>query len=415
MFDLERWEEIFSTIRKNKLRTFLTGVSVASGIFILVILLGVGEGMRNGVAKEFSTDASNRVWVWTNVTTKEYKGLNPGRRIQLTNEDFQAVTSLQSDRIEYETSIFRVNTNLITYGKESVSYAVQGVHPDNMFIEKQNIVKGRYLNYKDFQSSEKVVVISKKIAKELFVDGKNPINEFIKVSNINFKVIGVYSDAGGEDEEDTILIPISTAQKVFGGANRISNLALTSKQSKSLEETVKTSNELTQGVVDYLKEIHSVAPEDINAVNAFNTLKEVKRYFTLIENIKLFFWFVGICTIIAGVVGVSNIMLIIVKERTKEIGIRKALGAKPWSIVVMILHESVFVTAISGFTGLIVSMTILEILGPNVEVDYIVNPSVNFNVAVATVLILILAGAIAGFFPAWRAAKIQPIIALRDE
>ncbi|XLS29825.1 ABC transporter permease [Flavobacteriaceae bacterium M23B6Z8] len=415
MFDLERWEEIFNTIRKNKLRTFLTGLSVASGIFILVILLGVGQGMRNGIAQEFQSDASNRIWVWTNVTTKEYKGLNPGRRIQLDNDNFNEFTEVQKEDIEYESSIFWVDANLITYEKESGNYAVQGVHPDNVFIESQSIIKGRYINYKDIQDSEKVVVISAKIGRELFLNGKDPIDEYLKISDINFKVIGIYKDAGGEDEEDNIAIPITTAQKVFGGANRVSNMTFTVKRGANLDETLKTSTALTDNVIKYLKEVHSVAPDDLSAVNAFNTLKEVKRFYTLLNNIRLFFWFVGICTIIAGVVGVSNIMLIIVKERTKEIGIRKALGAKPWSIIAMILHESVFVTAISGFSGLIVSMMLLEILGPNIEVDYLVNPSVNFNVAIATVIILIIAGAIAGFFPAWRAAKIQPIVALRDE
>lgn len=415
MFDLERWEEIFSTIRKNKLRTFLTGLSVASGIFILVILLGVGQGMRNGIAQEFQSDASNRIWVWTYITTKEHKGLNPGRRIQLTNDNFTEFTIAQNDEIEYESSIFRVDANLITYGKESGNYSVQGVHPDNVFIENQDIISGRYINYADTQNSEKAVVISSKIAKELFLNGINPLGEYLKISGINFKVIGIYKDAGGEDEEDNIVIPISTAQKVFGGANRISNMTFTVKPGANLDETLKTSTALTNNVITYLKEVHSVAPDDLNAVNAFNTLKEVKRFYTLLDNIRLFFWFVGICTIIAGVVGVSNIMLIIVKERTKEIGIRKALGAKPLSIIGMILHESIFVTAISGFTGLIVSMSLLEVLGPNVEVDYMVNPSVNFNVALSTVIILIIAGAIAGFFPAWRAAKIQPIVALKDE
>ncbi|WP_340200378.1 ABC transporter permease [Ascidiimonas sp. W6] len=414
MFDLERWEEIFSTIRKNKLRTFLTGLSVASGIFILVILLGVGQGMRNGIQAEFESDATNRVWVWTYITTKEYKGLNPGRRIQLTNQDFQGFMTSETSRIEYQSSIFRVNANLISYGKQSGSYAVQGVHPDNFFIENQQMSKGRFLNYIDVKNAEKVVVVSTKIARELFLNAKEPIAEYLKISGINFKVIGVYKDAKDE-EEDNLFIPITTAQKVFGGGNHISNLTFTVKPEDNFDNTVKTSEELTQNVISYLKESHSVAPEDLSAVNAFNTLKEAKRYFTLIENIKLFFWFVGICTIIAGVVGVSNIMLIIVKERTKEIGIRKALGAKPWSIIGMIIHESIFVTAISGFSGLIVSMAILEILGPNLKVDYLVNPSVDFNVALATVFILILAGALAGFFPAWKAAKIQPIVALKDE
>ncbi|MEL6811138.1 MAG: FtsX-like permease family protein, partial [Bacteroidota bacterium] len=173
--------------------------------------------------------------------------------------------------------------------------------------------------------------------------------------------------------------------------------------------------QFTNEMQSFLKERHIVAPEDESAISTFNTLEEAKRYYDLMAMIKLFFWVVGICTIIAGVVGVSNIMLIIVKERTKEIGIRKAIGAQPWSIIGMILHESIFITAIAGFLGLIVSMGILEVVGPNVEIDYVVNPSVNFNVALTTVIVLIIAGALAGFFPAWRASRIKPIEALREE
>ena len=415
MFDLERWEEIFNTIRKNKLRTFLTGLSVASGIFILVILLGFGQGMQNGIAQEFEADASNRIWVWTQVTTKEYKGLNPGRSIRLINENFDNVLASHLDQLEHRSAVFRVRTDLISYKKESGNYAVQGVHPDYQFIENQRMLQGRYLNFKDLQSTEKVIVISNKIKNDLFGDEEIAIDKLIQISGINFRVIGVYSDHGGEREENRVFVPITTAQKVFGGGNRIANLSFTLKPEENFEQAVRSSDQFVQQLTKYLKQSHVVAPDDPSAINVFNTLTESKRYYDLMRNIKLFFWFVGVCTIIAGVVGVSNIMLIIVKERTREIGVRKALGAQPWSIVAMVLHESVFVTAISGFGGLIFSMGLLEILGPNIEVDYIVNPSVNFNVAVTTVIVLILAGAFAGFFPAWRAARIQPIVALRDE
>jgi len=196
---------------------------------------------------------------------------------------------------------------------------------------------------------------------------------------------------------------------------RIRNLSFTLKPKATFDETLAASEQFIEEMQQYLKQAHTVAPDDMSAIGTFNTLEEAKRYFSLIGNIKFFFWFVGICTIIAGVVGVSNIMLIIVKERTREIGIRKAIGAQPWSIIGMILHEAIFVTAIAGFGGLIFSMGLLEILGPNIEIPYIINPAVNFNVALITVIVLIFAGALAGFFPAWRAAKIRPIEALREE
>lgn len=415
MFDLERWQEIFETISKNKLRTFLTGLSVASGIFILVILLGIGEGMQNGIAKEFERDASNMLFVWTNVTSKEYKGLNPGRQITLKNDDYNQTINKYEDQLEYKSSVFRIWSGLVNYKKESGNYRVEGVWPDFQFLENADMTQGRFLNYKDNDNVEKVVVLGNKVKNDLFKNGEDVIGEYVQISNINFKVIGVFSDPGGEREESRVFIPISTAQKVFNGGNNIRNLAFTLPQRESFEQALAESEQFSEELVTYLQEKHSVAPDDTRAITVNNSLENMKRFYDLNKMIKIFFWGVGICTIIAGIVGVSNIMLIIVKERTKEIGIRKALGAQPLSIIGMILHESIFVTTISGFIGLIFSLALLEFVGPLIETEYIANPSVDFNVALTTVFILVLAGAIAGFFPAWRAARIKPIIALRDE
>jgi len=416
MFDIDRWQEIFETIRKNKLRTFLTGLSVASGIFILVVLLGFGRGMENGIRKEFEKDASNRIMVWTQTTTKEFKGLNPGRRIQMKNDNFDYIYESYIDELEYKSGIFRVPWGTTTnYKNESVSYAISGVYPNYQMIENQLMVEGRYIDQMDLDQRNKVVVISNKIKQELLKNVEDPLEEYLQISGINFRVVGVYSDIGGDREENNLFVPFTTAQGVFNGADRLNNLTYTLKPEKSFDEAVKASNIFTAEIKQYLQEVHTVSPDDNSAINVHNMLDEAKRYYTLTDNIAFFFWFVGICTIIAGVVGVSNIMLIIVKERTREIGIRKALGAKPWSIVGMILQEAIFVTAVSGFAGLILSMGLLEIVGPNVEVDYVLNPSVNFSIAFTMVIVLIIAGALAGFFPAWRAASIQPIEALRDE
>lgn len=415
MFDIDRWQEIFETIRKNKLRTFLTGISVASGVFILVILLGFGQGMENGIRKEFEADATNRIWVWTRVTTKEYKGLNPGRRIQLSNEDFTNLNTLYKDEIEFKSDLFRVRGATINYKEESVSYGINGISPNYQQIENQSLVLGRYINYADLQSNNKVIVISRKIQKELLKDVENPLNEYVQLSGINFKIIGIYTDAGGEREENRVFIPITTAQNIFNGANKLANLGFTVKPEENFEKALATSNLFADNIKKYLQKSHIVAPNDTSAINVHNAINEAKRFYTLTSNIAAFFWFVGICTIIAGVVGVSNIMLIIVKERTKEIGIRKALGAKPWSIIGMILQESIFVTGVSGFAGLILSMALLEVVGPNIEVDYVLNPSVNFSMAFTMVIVLIVAGALAGFIPAWKAAHIQPVKALSHE
>ena len=415
MFDLERWQEIFDTIRKNKLRTFLTGLSVASGIFILVILLGFGQGMQNGIAKEFEEDAATSVWVWPGVTTKEYKGLNPGRRIQLRNENYDFAARLLEDDIENKSPRYFVRNSSVNYGKESLAYGVQGVSHQFQFIENSYMSEGRFLNHSDEIGVTKVAVIGNKIKRDVFKDTISPVGQFLEISGIPFKIVGVYGDVGGEREEERIYIPITTAQQVFNGADYINNISYTLPPVENFDEAVAQSIEFKNSLRTYLFQAHTVAPDDTSAIQIWNPMEEAKRFYSLTLGIKLFFWFVGICTIIAGVVGVSNIMLIVVKERTREIGIRKALGAKPWSIIGMVLHESVFITAIAGFTGLIFSMGLLELIGPHVEIDYVVNPSVNFNVALATVFVLIFAGAVAGFFPAWRAARIHVIDALKDE
>ncbi|MEM9361230.1 MAG: ABC transporter permease [Bacteroidota bacterium] len=414
MFDIERWQEIFDTIRKNKLRSFLTGLSVASGIFILVILLGFGQGLQNGVAREFEEDAATKVSAWPGTTSIEYKGLNPGRDIQFVNKDFEAISSNYGDAIQHGTARIYLRNVKINYKSESLVYDFLGANSQFQFVENTSMVEGRFINLHDEQYMEKVVVIGRKIRDEVFTDVDSPIGEFIDISGIKFKVVGVFSELE-EQEEERIIIPNTTAQLVLNAGNNINSLEFTVPPVENFEQAVKEAKAFENNLRDYLLKEHLVSADDEAAIEFGNALEQAKRYYGLMSNIKLFFWFVGICTIIAGVVGVSNIMLIVVRERTREIGIRKALGAKPWSIVGMILQESIFITAISGFSGLITSMAILELLGPNIQIDFIINPSLNFNVAFTTVMVLIFAGTLAGFVPAWRAAKVQVIESLRDE
>ena len=414
MFDIERWQEIFDTIRKNKLRTFLTGLSVASGIFILVILLGFGNGMQNGIEKEFQEDAITKVCAWPGVTSKEYNGLNPGRRIRFMNEDFETIGYNFNDLIEYGTARVYVRGATVNYGPESLAYDLFGANPDFQFVENIKMVEGRYINQTDEKAYKKVVVIGKKIRDDVFRDLDSPIGEFLDISGIRFKIVGVYSEMIDEEEE-RIIMPNTTAQLIMTGETQVNSLEYTIPRMDNFEQAVATAKALENSLRGYLLKEHQVSPDDTSAMEFGNALEQAKRFYGLTNNIKLFFWFVGVCTIIAGVVGVSNIMLIVVKERTREIGIRKALGAKPWSIVGMILHEAIFVTAISGFGGLVFSMLLLEFVGPHVEIEYVLNPSVDLKVAVATVLLLIFSGTTAGFFPAWRAARIKVIEALRDE
>ncbi|HEY5688739.1 MAG TPA: ABC transporter permease [Yeosuana sp.] len=414
MFDIERWQEIFDTLSKNKLRTFLTGLSVASGIFILVVLLGFSSGIQNGVSDQFSNDAKGEISVWTRSTTKEYKGLNPGRYIQLKQEDYNRINQLYGDYLEYKSSnymIWRAQTN---YLKEAGNYRAYGVLPDYQFIKNSDIGSGRFINFSDIENETKVAVIGNQIKLDLFKN-EDPINKDIKINDINFKVIGVFYDPGGEQAESEIFMPLTTAQKAFNGIDIINNLSFTVKMSDDIDASTQLTTFVASGIERELKQMHTVAPDDAGAIRIQNSLEQFRRYYSLISIIKAIFWFVGIGTIIAGIVGVGNIMLIIVKERTKEIGIRKALGALPMSIVGMIMQEAIYVTMFSGLFGLIFGLALLEIVGPLIETNYIKHPQVDFNTALITVFVLVIAGALAGFIPAYRAAKIKPIEALRDE
>jgi putative ABC transport system permease protein len=414
MFSVERWSEVFEAISKNKLRTFLTGFSVAIGILILVLLLGVGEGMKNGIEIQFEEDAKNRVSVWTNVTSIEYKGLNPGRRIQMENIDYEMLTKNFGDNFEYKSPMSRQWTSTFSFENETGNYRIEGVLPDYQFIENASIINGRFVNIDDQEKFTKHVVIGRKVRDELFKD-QDPLGKMIKSNGINYKVVGVYQDPGGDREESRVFMSLSSMQKVFGRGNDINNISFTLTKEESYEEAVKSSTALVSQIESMLKSKHSVSPLDTSAINVNNSIENAKRFYDLMRNMNIFFWVVGIASLFAGIIGVSNIMLIIVKERTKEIGIRKALGAKPSSIIWMILHESVFVTAISGFIGLILGLLLLETVGSMIQTEFISNPEVNLNVAISTVIVLVFSGAVAGFFPARRGAKIKPIVALRDE
>jgi len=414
MFNIERWQEIFETLRMNKLRTFLTGLSVASGIFILVILLGFSSGIENGVTSQFQDDASNEISIRTRITTKGYKGLNPGRRIQLKNEDFATISNNYDEYLEYRSAIYSIWRGQINYQNETGNYRVQGVMPDYQFIENADIGEGRFLNLSDVNEGKKVVVIGNQVKLDLF-KGEDPIDKNISVFGILFKVVGVYFDPGGEREESNIFAPITTVQNAFNGGDNIRSMSYTVKMSDDLDEAVELSKNLSLAIENDLKLKHIIAPNDISAIRVENTLEQAKKIYSLIDTISAVFWFIGIGTIIAGVVGVGNIMIIIVKERTKEIGIRKALGAQPISIIAMILQEAIFVTMFSGLFGLIAGLGLLELISPQVDSPFIKHPQVDFNTAIITVFILVAAGALAGFIPAYRAAKIKPIVALRDE
>lgn len=410
MFDIDKWQEIFSTIRKNKLRTFLTGFSVAWGIIMLVILLGSGYGLENGVRKEFEGDAVNYISINPGMTSKPYKGIKPGTFINFTNEDRDVLAAINGvTGSSARTRIF--GNTVLSYKNEYGTYDIFAVHPEYSQVESLYLINGRYLNKTDIEQCRKVVSMGKIVADALFKNGEDPLGKYIKVNDIPFKVVGVFTDPGGDRDMSRIYIPITAAQKVFNRGNYINNVCIVLDGA-----TTELSRKVEQKTREVLSAKHQFDPEDQRALFIFNTITEYEKFMQLFASIRIFIWVIGIMTIIAGIVGVSNIMMIVVKERTKEIGVRKALGATPWSIISLILQESVLITGVAGYTGLVIGVVLLEVVGNAIKgVDYFANPEINMNVALLATFILIVAGMFAGFVPARKAAAVKPVEALRDE
>ena len=409
MFNIDNWQELLSTIKKNKLRTFLTGFSVAWGIFMLVILLGAGQGLENGVKYQFKDDAVNSIWLYPGETSISYQGIQSGKRVQFTNDDYKIIKN-QVASVDKITARFYIRGAVdVTYKNEYGNFSVRCVHPDHKYLENSNIIDGRYLNRLDLDKYRKVAVVGKLVKKELF-KGEDPIGKYVMVNKIPFKVVGVFQDDGGDDEMRTVYLPISTAQRVFNGGNDINQLMFTT--TANVDETKSITDKLK---VLFAKK-HRYDSKDDKALYVRNMLENFKQVMMLFLGIKVFVWIIGIGTIIAGIVGISNIMMITVKERTREIGVRKAIGATPGSIISMVLLEAVVITTFAGYFGLVSGVGLLELISNNMQAsDFFRNPEVNLGIAISATLLLVFSGTFAGFFPALKAARIKPIEALRDE
>lgn len=410
MFDIDKWQEIFSTISKNKLRTVLTGFSVAWGIFMLVVLLGSGYGLENGVKREFMGDAVNYVSINSGVTSMAYKGMKPGRRIQFTNEDEDVLKQVDNIESTSTRSYVFLQNNIISYKNEYGTFDMFAITPSYRDVESITVISGRFLNEKDITDHRKVVAIGRLVYEALFKE-EDAVNKYIKLGGVPFKVIGVFDDPGQDRDLQRVYLPVSTAQRVFNMGNNIRTVCM------NLTETdVAGSNEVVDKVRHDLAAKHKFNPEDLRAIGVFNSIENFRQFMDLFAGIRFFIWIIGTGTIIAGIVGVSNIMMIVVKERTKEIGIRKALGAAPWTIISLILQESILITAFAGYIGLVAGVGLLELVAKFLPAhDYFANPEININIAISATLLLILAGAIAGYVPARKAASVKPVIALRDE
>ncbi len=420
MFDLDKWQEIFYTLKKNKLRTIMTGFGVFWGIFMLMIMMGAGKGLENGVYANMGDFATNSMFIWTQPTSKPYKGFPRNRRFYFKYEDKQAMhDNIRGiDVIAPRIQGGGHNQSLtVSRGLVEGAYEVSGVVPEENKIDPVTIKYGRYINKMDLKNTRKVAIIGKTVYDELFDKDEDPLNKYIKIGALYFQVIGTYeskhSGRWGEQHNSMVFIPFSTCQVVYNYNNIVGYFSITAKPEYDIikiEKEVKT----------FLAKRHDIHPEDEGAFGSNNVGEEFKKMSGLFLGINLLVWFVGIGTLMAGIIGISNIMLIIIKERTQEIGIKRAIGASPLNIISTVITESVFLTGVAGFMGMFIGILIVELvsqaLGSNAaESSGFLNPQVNFYVALTSLGILIISGVFAGIIPSKRAVSIKPIEAIRSE
>lgn len=409
MFDIDRWQEIFSSIRSNVLRTVLSGFTVALGLYIFIVLFGIGNGLNNSFTQAFTRDATNLIMIFTGNTSEAFAGLQSNRKITLNNGDFQNIKKNADNKIEYASPRYSSNWT-VKYGRESGAYSVHGVLPDEKFLENRKIIEGRYITDADISHKSYVASIGRLVQRDLIKDG-NPIGKMLQINGTMFRIVGTFSDEGGDWDERHVIIPLSTLQQMKKGSDSVSTIMLSYNPEMSPDQAIKYGKDLEKQI----KENHKISPDDKQAVIIRNNAENNQSSFIFIFVITIVVGFIGLGTLIAGIIGISNIMVYIVKERTKEIGIRKAIGAKPPGIVALILQESIVITVISGLIGVGAGILTLKLIGDSLEAYFILDPSVGWRLVTTAFFCLIFAGTLAGFIPAYRASRIKPIEALRSE
>ncbi|MFL6620381.1 MAG: ABC transporter permease [Povalibacter sp.] len=411
---LDGLQEILFTLRQNKLRTLLTAFGVFWGIFMLILLLGFGRGMQNGVLDDFGSDVLDYIIIWSGDTTVAYRGLGLGRHIQLQQADVQAVIK-QIPGVGVISGEGASGNDTVTFEGKNSSAAIHGI-PDAYFKVKDDVpfLLGRKTNPFDVDEIRKVVVIGTAVADRLFAKGIEPVGKDVRVKNVVMKVTGVFHDKGNRGlNSEAVFMPLTTYRKIFGGGDRVDMIWL--RPAAGVDGL-----ELEKKILELVKRRHDVAPQDTRGISSFNMAMPAQRVNGLFIGINVFIWFVGLGTLMAGIVGISNIMIITVKERTREIGIRKALGATPFSIVSNLLLESTLVTGVAGYVGLVFGVGLLELVAfalrsVGAKLPYFMKPEVNFQVAITAIVLLVVVGVLAGLMPALRAAKITPTEAMRAE
>ncbi|WP_298763865.1 ABC transporter permease [uncultured Polaribacter sp.] len=411
LFDSDSWQEIYGSIRKNKIRTGITIIGVLWGIFLLVVLLGAARGMENGFNKIFGDFATNSVFVWTQATDTPFKGFQKGRTFRLTMNDIDVLKTEYADEIKLLAPRNQRN-NLVIKDFKSGDFKVSGDYPILDQIQKKPLLYGRFLNENDISSSAKVTVISEEMYKQLFDKGEFPIGEYLKINSISYKVVGVYKRSSNVDiDGDTAYIPFTTFRKVYNTSDKVDWMMITANEGTNIEQMEKD-------ILLTLKGLHKVHPDDERAFGSVNLGKEIGKVTGFLTGLQFLTWFVGIATLIAGVFAIGNILLITVKERTKEIGIRRALGATPKSIRQQIILESVFLTTIAGMIGIIFGSLVLFLIDTAFgqgEDAALINPTVDIPVIMIAFGTLVFLGTLIGLIPAHMATVVKPIEALREE
>ena len=409
MFDLDRWREIFESIRSNVLRTVLSGFTVALGLFIFIVLFGIGNGLKNAFTEGFARDAANLISISTGKTTIAFDGLQTDRQVVLQNKNYENIITEDPKKIEHASARYTTSM-LVKYGRESGSYQVNGSDTDEPFIENRKLLDGRFITERDIDLQQKVAVIGRMVQRDLIKNG-SPVGQDLDLNGTMFKVIGVFSDDGGDMDERMISIPISTLQQLKKGSDTLSRIYITYDPTMKPKDAIAYSDNLEKKLKKDLK----ISPDDENALRVSNNAQNLEKTFQFLLIITLIVGFIGLGTLLAGIIGISNIMVYIVKERTKEIGVRKAIGAKPSAIVALIIQESVVITVISGIIGVALGVLTLALIGDSLEKYFIKDPSVGWGLIIVAFFCLVIAGLISGFVPAFKASKIKPIEALRTE
>lgn len=418
MFNRDRWREILEVLTNNVWRTIFTAFGVCWGIFILIVLLAAGKGLENGIKQDFGDIATNTMFMWTRATTKPYEGLPQGRSFEFKISDVQAiqenVPNMRFISPRNQLGGFRGSNNVVR-GIRTGAYNVYGDYPEIINQDPMTVTSGRFLNFNDIREKRKVAIIGQGVKNDLYDQDEEVLGTYIKIQGVNFMVIGTYkknNSGGGEEGQKEIFVPFTSFSQAFNRGENVGWMAITANDGSSISQ-------LKDKIVQVMKERHKVHPEDNRAIGYFDLYEQYNRVESLFGALKGVAYIVGFMVLLSGIIGVSNIMLIVVKERTKEIGIRRALGEQPWSIKKQILMESIFLTIISGMVGIIFGSlviyginSLLDSVGP---VDMFMNPSVSVGVVSGALLILMVSGLLAGFIPAQSAIRVRPIEALRTE